>query len=151
MSAESPSILELARNKARNSRATGAKKSRNKQAFSNPDLLRSVAHVVSLVACRDCKHFEPDSINPAQGLGNCGIDAAGGRLPWPNLPRRCHKFAITREALLATCRDACKGLDVDPERLADFLAGHDDPAWKTPPAVKGWAEAIEQRGGFPNE
>ena len=27
------------------------------------------------VCCRDCRHFEPDSINPPSGLGDCRINA----------------------------------------------------------------------------
>lgn len=43
MTTETLSILDLARNKARNSRATHAENPRNKRPDSDPDLLRIVA------------------------------------------------------------------------------------------------------------
>lgn len=112
--------------------------------------------VVPLVRCRDCQHFEPDHVNPAQGIGRCRIGAAGDpadrdyRQPYPANPRRCDQFEITPEALLALCREVCSGLDVDAEALARWLTKQHDPEWLTPAAVKRWAEVIEQRG-FPNE
>lgn len=108
------------------------------------------ARVVPLVRCGDCQHFEPDSVNPPAGIGRCRVDAAADRPPWPNAPRRCDHFEITPEALLALCREACDGLDVDAETLKRWLIEQADPEWMQPAAVKRWAEIIEQRG-FPNE
>lgn len=112
--------------------------------------------VVPLVRCRDCRHFEPDHVNPAQGIGRCRIGAAGDpadrnyRQPYPSNPRRCDHFEITAEALLELCREACNGLDVDAEALRRWLIVQADPEWMHPAAVRRWAEIIEQRG-FPHD
>lgn len=33
-----------------------------------------------LVACEDCRHFQPDTVNPPAGIGRCGLGHAG---QWP--------------------------------------------------------------------
>lgn len=117
---------------------------------------KNPARVVPLVRCRDCQHFEPDHVNPAQGIGRCRIGAAGDpadrdyRQPYPSNPRRCDQFEITPEALLEICREACDGLDVDAEALQRWLIDQGDREWMQPAAVRRWAEIIEQRG-IPNE
>ena len=118
---------------------------------------KSDKRVVPLVRCRDCQHFAPDRINPAQGIGRCRIGADGSptdrnyRLLYPANPRRCDGFEIMPDALLEICRKACDGLSVDPSELADFITRQNDPEIHNPAAVRRWAELIEQRGGFPNE
>jgi len=72
MTAETQSVLDLARNIARNSRATQTEKARNKQADSEPDLLRGVAHdrmpdprqleAICRRACRDYPDVSPDHL-----------------------------------------------------------------------------------------
>lgn len=37
---------------------------------------KSDRRLVPLVRCPDCHHFEPDRLNPAQGIGRCRIGAA---------------------------------------------------------------------------
>lgn len=105
--------------------------------------------VVPLVRCRDCQHFEPDCVNPPAGLGRCRIDAAGNRLPWPRLNRRCDHFEITGIALFRECRRACSGLMVDPSELADFIDRQKDPDLHNPAAIRRWAELIHKLGRFP--
>lgn len=39
-----------------------------------------------LVRCGDCRHFTPDTVNPAAGVGTC---AAGNAARWPMQPHRC--------------------------------------------------------------
>ena len=152
---ETLSTLELARNRARNGNATSQEKACNKAPASDLDLLRDVARadsaLVALVTCHDCQHFTPDAINPPSGLGHCQIDAAGDRLPWPSLPRRCQSFEITRAAVLRRCEAACADLQTDPAALCDWLIYRGDPEWMITAAVKRWAELIHERGGFPGD
>jgi hypothetical protein len=114
------------------------------------------ARVVPLVRCRDCRHFQPDHVNPAHGIGRCRIGAAGDpadrdyRQLYPANPRRCDAFEITPEALLEICREACNGLDVDAEALREWLTDQADPEWMHPAAVRRWAQLIEKRG-FPHD
>ena len=37
------------------------------------------------VLCRDCSHWEPDTINPPGGLGKCGKNVPGLAWPWREL------------------------------------------------------------------
>ncbi len=103
---------------------------------------KSDKRVVPLVRCRDCQHFEPDHVNPAQGIGRCRIGAAGDpadrdyRQLYPTNPRRCDQFEITPEALLEICREACDGLDVDAGALQRWLIDQGDREWLTPAAAK---------------
>lgn len=41
------------------------------------------------VACRACAHFQPDSMNPRDGIGTCGIGAKLRAPLYPGLPRTC--------------------------------------------------------------
>ena len=102
--------------------------------------------VLALVRCGQCQHFEPDTVNPAEGLGCCGAGAEGERLPWPNAPRRCGSWHATPAALLDICRTACDGLAVDAEALAGWLKAQDETQWMTPPAARRWAELIQEKG-----
>lgn len=102
--------------------------------------------VIALVACRDCRHYQPDPVNPPAGLGQCKIDAQGDRLPWPALPRRCGKFEIHRAALFRLAKAACKGTALDPSELTDWLINQGDPGWLNPPAVQRWARLICEQG-----
>lgn len=46
-----------------------------------------------IVTCSACRHWQPDPINPQQGLGRClARDHEPKPLPWPHAPRRCRKF-----------------------------------------------------------
>lgn len=44
------------------------------------------------VTCADCQHYQPDSVNPAQGCGSCviGIHQRGGGYPFRQ--RQCKAF-----------------------------------------------------------
>ena len=53
----------------------------------------------SRVSCGTCLHFVPDSINPAQGVGRCGVTGAGPpsggdgyRACFPSAPRTCPSY-----------------------------------------------------------
>ena len=104
------------------------------------------APVLALVRCGQCSHFEPNRNNPGQGLGRCGLGNDGKRLPWPAAPRHCATWNPTPAALVDICRAACEGLAVEPEELARWLVAQDDPQWMTPPAVRRWAELIQEKG-----
>lgn len=41
------------------------------------------------VTCEGCRHFTPDTINPAAGMGTCG---AGKGTHWPMASYRCEQF-----------------------------------------------------------
>lgn len=43
------------------------------------------------VTCDGCRHYLPDAINPAQGMGRCAIEAATGTT-WPYQSRICAAF-----------------------------------------------------------
>lgn len=43
------------------------------------------------VTCAGCRHYRPDAINPAQGMGRCAIEAATGTT-WPYQSRICAAF-----------------------------------------------------------
>ncbi|HET8635772.1 MAG TPA: hypothetical protein VFL96_02895 [Acidobacteriaceae bacterium] len=43
------------------------------------------------VACAQCRHYQPDPINP-QGMGRCEIDANNGGTNWPHEERTCKSF-----------------------------------------------------------
>jgi len=49
------------------------------------------------VACDGCRHFTPDTINPAAGIGACG---AGKGTHYPMQRRGCSHFDPIRKALL---------------------------------------------------
>jgi len=114
------------------------------------------APVIPLVRCRDCQHFRPDSINPAQGMGQCRIDADGDpaqpgyRLPYPGVLRMCSGFEITRAALFARCEEVAEGTDIDPSKLCQFLIDQGDPEWMQPAAIERWAGMISS-GGWPKD
>ncbi|WP_153940434.1 hypothetical protein [Acidithiobacillus thiooxidans] len=49
--------------------------------------------------CGACSHFLPDTINPAQGVGRCGVTGAGPpsggsgyKACYPMAPRTCHSY-----------------------------------------------------------
>lgn len=44
------------------------------------------------VTCAECQHYQPDTINPAQGMGRCAIDANHGGTTWPHQSRTCATF-----------------------------------------------------------
>lgn len=104
------------------------------------------APVLALVRCGQCRHFEPDTVNPAQGIGRCGAGIESERPHWPNAPRHCSTWNPTPAALLEICRAACDGLNVEPEALAGWLEAQGDSGWKTPPAARRWAELIQENG-----
>lgn len=43
------------------------------------------------VTCAGCCHYQPDAINPGQGMGRCAIGAATGTT-WPHQSRICAAF-----------------------------------------------------------
>lgn len=59
---------------------------------------RDSGKILALVRCGDCAHFRRDPVNPAGGLGSCGIGADGEPGAWgyrptfPFAPRRCGEF-----------------------------------------------------------
>jgi len=106
--------------------------------------------VVSLVRCGDCQHFKPDPTNPLSGMGRCRVNTDGDRPPWPNAPRRCNSFKITRAGVFRVAQTACKGTSVDPSELTDWLIRQNDPDWLRPAAIRRWAECIEKRNGYPD-
>lgn len=47
------------------------------------------------VHCRECTHFVPDTINPAEGMGRCKADRVPSPrepMPYPNAARECERF-----------------------------------------------------------
>lgn len=53
----------------------------------------------SRVSCGTCLHFVPDAINPAQGVGRCGVTGAGPpsggsgyKACYPMAPRTCPSY-----------------------------------------------------------
>lgn len=51
------------------------------------------------VTCGECSRFLPDTINPAQGVGRCGVTGAGPpsggygyRACFPLAPRTCPSY-----------------------------------------------------------
>ena len=135
----SPSVLDLARNRTRSTRATRAKNTRNNQPQNDRDL----PGIVAPVRCPECRHFTPNPNNPDQGLGSCAVSAAD-RMPWPALERACSRFQITRAALDQLASE----ISSDPAR---FAAGvWTDGDYDRPEHIRRLAEEIEQRG-YPTE
>ena len=55
----------------------------------------AIPATLATVRCRDCRHFQPDTINPEQGLGACAARdglAQGEPPPYPHAQRRCNSF-----------------------------------------------------------
>ena len=59
----------------------------------------SAAMAPSRVSCGTCLHFLPDTINPAQGVGHCGVTGAGPpsggsgyKACYPMAPRTCPSY-----------------------------------------------------------
>lgn len=50
-----------------------------------------------LVTCGDCRHYPPDTVNPAAGMGGCGLGP--GRAYCPMKRHRCADHASTGETL----------------------------------------------------
>jgi len=47
--------------------------------------------------CGDCQHYQPDSVNPPQGIGRCALTLTGlppvrGYPCYPFTPRTCTSF-----------------------------------------------------------
>lgn len=42
------------------------------------------------VTCYGCQHYQPDRVNPAQGMGRCGAGVPG--VTWPHASRACATF-----------------------------------------------------------
>lgn len=44
--------------------------------------------------CGDCRHFLRDALNPAQGVGDCAVQAPAFQrgLPYPGVRRECQAF-----------------------------------------------------------
>jgi len=57
---------------------------------------------------------------------------------------------LSGRTVFDVCVEQCKGTDLDPERLADWLINQGDPSWLVPAAARRWAQIIDERG-FPNE
>ena len=104
------------------------------------------APVLALVRCGQCRHFERDTVNPAEGMGRCGAGLVSERPHYPNAPRHCRTWTPTPAALLDICRAACDGLAVEAEELARWLVAQDDAQWMTPPAARWWATHINEHG-----
>lgn len=45
-----------------------------------------------LVACGDCRHFLPDTVNPTAGMGGCRLGT--GRAYWPMKKHRCADWKL---------------------------------------------------------
>ena len=58
--------------------------------------------------------------------------------------------ATDRQTLIDRCREACKGLALDPGQLADWLIDQGDPDWLHPAPVHWWAQRIS-RHGYPED
>ena len=104
------------------------------------------APVLALVRCGQCRHFERDTVNPAEGLGRCGAGLVSERPHYPNAPRHCATWNPAPAALLDICRAACDGLAVEHEELARWLEAQGDNGWMTPPAAGWWARHINLNG-----
>jgi hypothetical protein len=67
--------------------------------FTHDQLQASLAYLDALAAkpwprqpgCRGCTHFEPDPINPPEGMGRC---TAGHGYFYPGEPHACHYRTI---------------------------------------------------------
>lgn len=81
------------------------------------------------VTCAACAHWQPDPINPQQGLGRCLIlDRDPHPLPWPHAPRRCSKY-LNRENRRPPMEIFSDDLlDLDEDMLEDLLADPDADA-----------------------
>ena len=55
-----------------------------------------------------------------------------------------------RQALLTRCRQACADLDLNPERLAEWLIAQNDPDWLQQARVTWWAQYIA-RNNYPED
>jgi hypothetical protein len=42
------------------------------------------------VTCATCRHYQPDSVNPGEGMGRCGAGVPG--MTWPHQSRVCATF-----------------------------------------------------------
>lgn len=58
----------------------------------------------SRVCCGACSHFLPDTINPAQGVGRCGVTGTGPppggsgySACYPLAPRQCPSYELRNE------------------------------------------------------
>lgn len=81
---------------------------------------------VQLVQCRNCQHYTPDTVNPADGIGTCAAGAwpqsrsTGGTRPMPPYPgaaRDCTQYVDNRpmpDKLRARFRATCARLQIDP-------------------------------------
>lgn len=58
----------------------------------SPDDARGQSARMPRVTCAACQHYQPDAINPAQGMGRCGINADHGGANWPHERRACRSF-----------------------------------------------------------
>ena len=94
-----------------------------------------------VVICADCRHFAPDAINPAEGIGACTAGQAG--LYYPRMKRPCSAFQITRSALDLLAQEVSR----QPQRFAEMV--WQDGVYDQPHHIRRLAERIEQVG-FPN-
>lgn len=62
------------------------------------------------IQCQDCRHFEPDSINPAAGAGRCLHDAQHGCF-YPMERHLCRDFNDSTELSEASADLATGSID----------------------------------------
>ena len=89
------------------------------------------------VRCTDCRHFQPDAINPADGLGTC-LAASTERMAWPLLATRCSRFEISRPALERIAREISR----DPETFAAGVWA--DGAYTHPQQIRRLAQLVNE-------
>ena len=91
-----------------------------------------------IVVCADCRYFNPDEINPADGIGSCAAGRDG--LHYPRMKRDCDGFQISRVALDQLASE----LSTDPDAFAAAVWA--DGIYTHPLHIRRLAHEIEQRG-----
>ena len=64
-----------------------------------------------LVACGDCRHYLPDTVNPPAGMGGCGL---GHPSRWPMQRHRCGDWRLRRPADREGLSKAQESIDGKP-------------------------------------
>ena len=85
-----------------------------------------------LVACGDCRHFTPDTVNPPAGMGGCGL---GHPSRWPMQRHRCGDWRLRRPGGQSGLRQADRG---GLSKVPDLIAGN-----RLPPHGEFFSAAAE--------
>lgn len=52
------------------------------EAIPTPGPTPAPAAAAEMITCDHCRHWTPDHVNPAAGMGRCGIDPTARARPW---------------------------------------------------------------------